>query len=649
MMRMCFPRTGKSIAVAKMYPAHSVCRRARHTECAGYVAAPILGSLAAIVALLGTGMSVRAAAEAPSSSPSAAEVPAAVLQAESQRIAVMAKAKPCVVAVFAGGGQGGGSGVVISADGYALSNFHVAKPCGNAMKCGMPDGRVYDAVIVGLDPTGDLALIKLLGRDDFPHAELADSDQLRAGDWVFAMGNPFLLATDFQPTVTYGIVSATHRYQYPAGTLLEYTDCIQTDASINPGNSGGPLFDMQGRVVGINGRCSFEKRGRVSVGVGYAISSNQIKNFLGYLHSGRIVDHATLGARVGSDENGRVVVTDILESSDAYRRGLRYDDELISFGGRPISTTNGFKNMLGIFPKGWRVPLSYRRDGKRYDVTVRLAGLHSREELLEKTLGGPPEPSMPIPKPDDKPSPEKPKTGKPFAPKPIRLPTPEELRKLLLPHVEPMPEIAKKCFEEKRGYANYYFNKLHQQRVWKAWTARAGLAGKDGVWTLAGDVEGGGKFQFRLGGDDALLKLPHDQVAWKAGPSLGAALLPNGSGGLLPALYLWRRLAVEGIEHFGQLDYLGTAPLAGHEGLVDVLIGLDKDVECWFYFDPAQGNLLALEMYPNESVDPCEVYFSGYHEVDGRLLPARMEVRTADGPFGAFRFDRWTFEKSEKK
>ena len=75
------------------------------------------------------------------------------------------------------------------------------------------------------------------------------------------MGNPFLLATDFQPTATYGIVSATHRYQPPAATLLEYTDCIQTDASINPGNSGGPLFDMEGRLVGINGRCSFEKRG----------------------------------------------------------------------------------------------------------------------------------------------------------------------------------------------------------------------------------------------------------------------------------------------------------------------------------------------------------------------------------------------------
>src|SRR6185295_10827586 len=113
-------------------------------------------------------------------------------------------------------------------------------------------------------------------------------------------------------------------YQYPDGTLLEYADCLQADAAINPGNSGGPLFDAQARVIGINGRGSFEKRGRVNVGVGYAISSNQIKNFLGYLKSGRVVDHATLGARVVRNDEHRVVVDEILEESDTFRRGLRY-------------------------------------------------------------------------------------------------------------------------------------------------------------------------------------------------------------------------------------------------------------------------------------------------------------------------------------
>ena len=214
------------------------------------------------------------------------KVDPAVAQAEQARIAAAAKAIPSVLAIFAPGGQGGGSGVVISPDGYALTNFHVARPCGTFMKCGMADGKLYDAVIVGLDPTGDVGMIKLFGRDDFPAAELGDSDEVQVGDWCFAMGNPFLLATDFQPTVSYGVVSGVHRYQYPAGTLLEYTDCLQVDAAINPGNSGGPLFDAQGRLIGINGRGSFEKRGRVNVGVGYAISINQIKNFLGRFESG---------------------------------------------------------------------------------------------------------------------------------------------------------------------------------------------------------------------------------------------------------------------------------------------------------------------------------------------------------------------------
>jgi len=230
------------------------------------------------------------------------DVPDAVLKAEQHRIAAIDKAMKTAVSVYARGGRGGGSGVVITPDGYALSNFHVAKPAGDYMKCGMADGEVYEAVVVSIDPTGDVALIKLLGRDDFPHTKLADSDQVRVGDWCFAVGNPFLLATDFQPTVTYGLVSGVHRYQYPAGTLLEYADCIQTDASINPGNSGGPLFNADGDLIGINGRGSFEKRGRVNVGVGYAISINQIKNFMGYLRSGRIVDHATLGATVSTDE-----------------------------------------------------------------------------------------------------------------------------------------------------------------------------------------------------------------------------------------------------------------------------------------------------------------------------------------------------------
>jgi len=546
----------------------------------------------------------------------------AVLDAEARRIAVMDEAKDSVLAIFPANGQGGGSGVVISPDGYALSNFHVVLPCGKAMQCGMADGKVYDAVVVGIDPTGDVALIKLFGRDDFPHAELADSDRVRVGDRVFAMGNPFLLATDFQPTVTYGIISGSHRYQFPAGTLLEYADCLQTDASINPGNSGGPLFDAEGRLIGINGRASFEKRGRVNVGAAYAISINQIKNFLGVLRSGRIVDHATLGARVGSDADGRAAVTEILETSDAYRRGLRYDDEIISFGGRPIATPNELKNVLGILPKGWRVPLRFRRDGRRYNILVRLTGVHGEKELLEK-MGRRRRPTapMPLPKPGEKP--KKPSPGKDANPS----------AKSQRPPTIPIPEIVKKHFSEKRGYANHYFNTLNQQRIWNAWKAQSNL---DGDWTLVGPLKSGGEFQFQVTDAGASLKLPAIEHHWTVGDELGDSLLPADSGGLLPALYLGRRLAVEGLGRFGDVYYYGTAPLVGHKGLVDVLVGSHRGVDCRFYFDPREGHLLAMEMFPDEELDPCEVYFSDFHGADGGFLPSRMEVRHGDELFAVF-------------
>ena len=609
-----------------------------------------------------------------------AEVDPAVLEAERARVAVIDRADDSVVAIFDANGQGGGSGVIISAAGYALTNAHVAQACGVAMKCGLPDGQLYDAVLVGLDPTGDIALIKLFGdgeegsgfsvqgsgereqgtgdrgrglRDQahrlrpvgsaptsnsstlnpepstiapFPHATLGDSDGVRAGDWVYVMGNPFLLASDFQPTVTYGIVSGVHRYQYPAGTLLEYADCIQTDASINPGNSGGPLFDAEGRLIGINGRGSFEKRGRVNVGVGYAISINQIKNFLGYLHSGRIVDHATLGATVAFDNEGRVVVADILEDSDAYRRGLRYDDEIVSFAGRPITTPNAFKNVLGVYPKGWRVPLSFRRDGRRYDILVRLSGVHSRGELLEKMLDEE-KPPMPIPKPGDKPGDE----GKP----PVEFPAAPP----------PMPAIVKAHYEERFGYANYYFNRANRNRVLGAWAVLGKFGSATGQWTIAGPLAGGGRFRFQLGDGGATVEVPAGSYEWAAGGDRAATAVPAGSGGLAPALYFWRRLALGGPAGFGDVYYLGTAPLIGHEGLVDVLAGLDESgAECRFYFAPGGGRLLAIEVFPEQGVDPCEVYFSDDRDADGRQLPGKIEVRWGDERYGVFPIDVFQLE-----
>ncbi|QGJ71913.1 Periplasmic serine endoprotease DegP [Planctomycetales bacterium 10988] len=547
-----------------------------------------------------------------------------VLEAEAARVAVIQKAMPAVVAIFGGAGDGGGSGVLISPDGYALSNYHVTKPAGNAMKCGLPDGKLYDAVIVGIDPTGDVALVKLLGRDDFPYAEIADSDHVRVGDWTFAMGNPFLLATDFTPTVTYGIVSGIHRYQYPAGTLLEYADCIQVDASINPGNSGGPLFNAEGQLIGINGRGSFEKRGRVNVGVGYAITINQIQNFLGHLKSGRVVDHATLGARVGTSPDGQVIVTDILQSADAYRRGLRYGDEIVRFADRPIRTVNQMKNALGIFPKGWRIPLVYRRDGKRHRIFIRLEGVHRSGELQE-LLAGPRRPMMPQPKPDEEDE----------APDP-EMPAGHES--------SPMPEIAKAHYESKAGYANYYFNRLQQETVWQNFLQYGDFQNLRGNWNMTGSTDQGQPVVFDLETEQAIAMLPTGNANIPITVDLSAELRPLGSGGLLPALVIWKHLLTHGITEFGPLYYLGTAPLPEDDVRYHVLIGTYSRVEAHFYFHPETGQLVKLETFPEDDTDPCEVFFSDYAEVEGRSVPHRWEVYHADQRFGTYTFTDFHLE-----
>ncbi|MGL6225067.1 MAG: S1C family serine protease [Thermoguttaceae bacterium] len=308
-----------------------------------------------------------------------------LLQEEHERIAMIAQVAKSVISVFPsqkGGPIGGGSGVLISSDGYALTNYHVVQPLGVTMKCGLPNGQVYPALLVGVDPTGDIALIKLLGREDFPFARFGDSDLVEVGDETWVLGNPFLLATDFQPCVSSGIISGLHRYQYPSGSILEYTDCLQTDAAINPGNSGGPLFDQFGKLIGINGRCSFEKRGRINVGIGYAVSMNQIRNFLGTLQGGRIADHATLNVTVYTDRIGRVVVEQLRTDCELYRLGVRAGDEVIRLADRPVETANMFKNILGTYPHFWRIPITVRdKTGRRRELLVRLDSLPTDAEL----------------------------------------------------------------------------------------------------------------------------------------------------------------------------------------------------------------------------------------------------------------------------
>jgi serine protease Do len=556
-------------------------------------AAPFVSDimLRAIVGLIGLSLTSTVGAVEPT-----------VLQAQASRVQVVRDISPTVVAIFAPQASGGGSGVLVTPDGFAVTNFHVVEGLGSFMKCGLNDKKVYDAVLVGVDPTGDVALIKLLGRNDFPAAKIGNSDELQPGDWAWVVGNPFLLATDFTPTVTYGIVSGTHRYQYPAGTFLEYTDCIQIDASINPGNSGGPLFNSKGELVGINGRGSFEKRGRVNVGVGYAISINQVMHFFDHLRSGRIVDHATLGATVTTDGDGNVIIANILEQSEGYRRGLRSGDELISFAGRPIRSVNQFKNILGIYPKGWKLPISYSRDGVKTDAVVRLRALHRNAELA-----GDDQPPMPPggPKPDEMPM------GHPETPK------------------AEIPEQYKHLFEEKTGFANFYFNRIERDRLMGSLKGWGTFAPRP--WTLTGSMNGKDEVQFKVTDEAVGMKLGKDASVLPLNQDPTPE--PPGSGGLLLSLSHLRQLLIDPAQ-FTEYLYLGSEPLDGAGEKVDVVVTTRGSTMTRWYFSRPDARLVGWDTSVEEDLDECEVRIREMGQLGGVQFPSRVTVSSGGKVFG---------------
>jgi serine protease Do len=579
----------------------------------------------------------------------------AVRKGEAERIAAIEKVRPAVVAIFAPGGQGGGSGVIISPDGYALTNWHVVdKIPPTHIRCGLPDGQFYYAVLVGLDKVGDVALIKILPNRDgqqFPTAPLGDSDTVREGDWSLAMGNPFLLATDFTPTVTFGMVSGVHRYQYPAGTLLEYTDCIQIDTSVNPGNSGGPLFNMKGELIGINGRISADKRGRLNSGVGYAISINQIKNFMGHLKAGIETDHASLGAvvKTESDRSGltKAMVYQLLEDSDVARRGLDIDDEVLGIDGRRVASANQVKNVLGLYPRGWRVPVEFRREAPRVEGKEDIAG---RKEILvrlmgiqKKLIGG------------DQPQP-KVKVG----PAPVG------------------PSPAAKYFIAKAGFTNYYFNQQARDQLLEAFRKQGDFTSFTGNWTIKGKVtfskantasrttleittvkskEGRVSPLVRMTVEGN--KLPYELQPLRPQQKSEELRAPKNTG-FLGAMFVYHQLMTQGVKGFERCTHGGHEPV--YPPRVDrsrpnSLKELREEAEVinthavpyvakWF-FSQKDKRLRAVEVIVEEGEDPCEVYFSDYRAVDGRQLPHLLQVYHADTLYGTFELT--SFETSAKK
>ena len=266
---------------------------------------------------------------------------------------------------------GGGSGIIVSPEGDILTNHHVAgsKDVGQRWVVRRPGGVIARAKIIGMDPRGDIALLRLEGTGPFPYVEMADSDQVQTGDAVFALGNPFGFSKDGSPHATVGVVSGTHRFK--GG----YSDAIQTDAAINPGNSGGPLLDMQGRLIGINGQISVRFGVKANTGVGYAIPSNQIRLFLPQFREKGIVHHgAVVGVTLRDTPAGGegALVERVGQTTLACQRGLRVGDLIVEAGGRPVNSPARFLGIVGTYPAGASVSLVVRRGGETLKLDVSL-------------------------------------------------------------------------------------------------------------------------------------------------------------------------------------------------------------------------------------------------------------------------------------
>ena len=308
-----------------------------------------------------------------------------------------------------GGGEGGGappatrqaqslgSGFIISADGYIVTNNHVVSPgAPNAVieqiTVTMPDRTEYVARIVGRDPDSDLAVLKIEGRD-LPFVRWGDSSQARVGDWIIAIGNPL----GFGGTVTSGIISALYRNVGPGGigTGGAFDRYIQTDAAINQGNSGGPMFDMAGHVIGINSAIISPNGG--NIGLGFAIPSEVAEPIVRQLMAGQTIARGYLGverAPLNEDlanslglPNGRgEFINRVMPGGAAERAGIQAGDVVVRIAGQDVSPDNTLSFIVANIRPGTRVPVELIRNGRRVTVTATVGTRPTAEQLTEQTF-----------------------------------------------------------------------------------------------------------------------------------------------------------------------------------------------------------------------------------------------------------------------
>lgn len=279
--------------------------------------------------------------------------------------------------------EGIGSGVVVTQDGYILTNNHVVDGA-NEVKVQLSDGREFVAKVIGRDAKTDVAVIKIDAKD-LPVVPMADSDKVEVGDVVLAVGNPFGIGQ----TVTTGIVSATGR----GGDLgLDYEDFIQTDAAINPGNSGGALIDTQGRLIGIN--TAILSRSGGNQGIGFAIPSNLARDVMDSLVTEGHVTRGYLGVAIQDvnpalekefqlKDNKGALVADVTPKSPAEEAGLKNGDVILDFNGRKVTDSRHLKLEVARAHPGETVPVKILRDGQTKTLEVVVKEIPGTESLAK--------------------------------------------------------------------------------------------------------------------------------------------------------------------------------------------------------------------------------------------------------------------------
>jgi putative serine protease PepD len=286
---------------------------------------------------------------------------------ENSVAGVAAKIQPSVVSIATASGEG--SGVILTEDGYILTNNHVVESArGGAVTVTLSNGKKVKATVVGTDPRTDLGVVKAEASGLTP-ATLADSGKVNVGDAVLAVGSPLGL----QGSVTKGIISAKDRTIQAGTNSASLTGLLQTDAPINPGNSGGALVDMNGNVIGINTAIATSGSGEGNIGVGFAIPSTKAKTVAEQLMKGAKVSHPFLGVSVTAEESGGAKISAISPNSPAATAGLQEGDVITKFGDKVINDSDDLVSAVQSGTVGQKVSVEYTRNGEQKTATVTLA------------------------------------------------------------------------------------------------------------------------------------------------------------------------------------------------------------------------------------------------------------------------------------